>query len=127
MEEIISREIFFLLWSLYTGCLLAVTYWVINIFRKLVHHYKFFICVEDIIYWIYAAIIMFAVMLVANEGGVRIFAIIAMIAGMVIISAILKKLERGITIIYNRIRKESVTHGAGKREKKQQKASGKRA
>ena len=111
MKEFLAREIHFLLWSIGSGCLLGAAYWMILIFRRLVPHHKIIAGLEDIMYWLCAAVLMFAVILVANDGAVRWFAVAAMAVGMVIISVMLKYLEKGITIIYNRFRKARVTDG----------------
>lgn len=105
MGEFIALEFRFLLWSLCCGAMLGAMYNVITIFRHLVPHHRFFCGVEDVLYWFVSSFIMFAVILVANDGAVRWFAVAGMVFGMVIISFILKYLEKGITIIYYKIRK----------------------
>ena len=105
MREFIALELRFLLWSLCCGAMLGAMYNVITAFRHIVPHHRFFCGVEDVLYWFISAFIMFAVILVANDGAVRWFAVAGMILGMVIISLILKYLGKGITIIYYKIRK----------------------
>lgn len=48
---------------------------------------------------------MFAVILVANDGAARWFSIAGMVVGMVIVSVILKYMEKGVTIIYYKLGK----------------------
>ncbi len=97
-----AHELRFLLWSIGCGVVLGAVYWSITVFRRFVAHHKFFESIEDVVYWIFAAFMMFAVILVANDGAIRWFAMAGMLCGMVIISYILKKVEKCITLIYNK-------------------------
>ena len=100
MREFIAHEFRFLLWCLCCGGMLGAVYRVLTVFRKLVRHNGFFVAVEDVFYWFMSAFLMFAVILVANDGAARWFSIAGMIAGMVIVSCILKYMEKGVTILY---------------------------
>lgn len=103
LKEFIAHEFRFLMWSVGCGAMLGAFYWGITVFRRLVEHHKFFECVEDVAYWIFAAFTMFAVILVANDGAVRWFSVAGMLAGMVIISYVLKKMEKCIKLVYSKL------------------------
>lgn len=123
MREFIALEFRFLLWSLCCGAMLGAMYHVITVFRCIVPHHRFFCGIEDVLYWLVSSFIMFAVILVANDGTVRWFAVAGMIFGMTIISCVLKYLGKGITIMYYRIRKvrgctDGTGNGKGKKQKK---------
>lgn len=105
MREFIAHEFRFLLWCLCCGGMLGAVYRVLAVFRKLVRHNGFFVAVEDVFYWFMSAFLMFAVILVANDGAARWFSIAGMIAGMVIVSCILKYMEKGVTILYYKMGK----------------------
>lgn len=105
MREFIAHEFRFLLWCLCCGGMLGAVYRVLTVFRKLVRHNGFFVAVEDVFYWFMSAFLMFAVILVANDGAARWFSIAGMIAGMVIVSCILKYMEKGVTILYYKMGK----------------------
>ena len=75
------------------------------VFRRLVKHHGFFVALEDVLYWFLSAFVMFAVILVANDGAARWFSIAGMVVGMVIVSVILKYMEKGVTIIYYKLGK----------------------
>ena len=75
------------------------------VFRRLVKHHGFFVALEDVLYWFLSAFVMFAVILVANDGAARWFSIAGMVVGMVIVSVILKYMEKGGTIIYYKLGK----------------------
>lgn len=112
----IFLELRFLVFSLFCGFLLGTAYYIIKIFRRLVYHHPFFIGLEDMIYWLVSSLVMFSVILVANDGKVRFFAIVAMIVGIVAISYILKCLDKWITMIYYKIGKALYVHGRKSRE-----------
>ena len=85
--------------------MLGAAYRVLVVFRRLVKHHGFFVAVEDVLYWFLSAFVMFAVILVANDGAARWFSIAGMVVGMVIVSVILKYVEKGVTIIYYKLGK----------------------
>ena len=85
--------------------MLGAAYRVLVVFRRLVKHNGFFAAVEDVFYWFLSAFVMFAVILIANDGAARWFSIAGMIIGMVIVSCILKYMEKGVTILYYKIGK----------------------
>ena len=105
MREFIAHEFRFLLWCLCCGAMLGAAYRVLVVFRRLVKHNGFFAAVEDVFYWFLSAFVMFAVILIANDGAARWFSIAGMIIGMVIVSCILKYMEKGVTILYYKIGK----------------------
>lgn len=85
--------------------MLGAAYRVLVVFRRLVKHHGFFVALEDVLYWFLSAFVMFAVILVANDGAARWFSIAGMVVGMVIVSVILKYMEKGVTIIYYKLGK----------------------
>lgn len=106
--------------------MLGAVYRVLTVFRKLVRHNGFFVAVEDVFYWFMSAFLMFAVILVANDGAARWFSIAGMIAGMVIVSCILKYMEKGVTILYYKMgkvrghRNDTEERKAGQHKKKKE-------
>ncbi len=105
LKEFIAHEFRFLLWCLCCGAMLGAAYRVLVVFRRLVKHHGFFVALEDVLYWFLSAFVMFAVILVANDGAARWFSIAGMVVGMVIVSVILKYMEKGVTIIYYKLGK----------------------
>lgn len=105
MREFIVHEFRFLLWCLCSGAMLGAAYRVLVVFRRLVRHHGFFVALEDVAYWFVSAFVMFAVILVANDGAARWFSIAGMVVGMVIVSCILKYMEKGVTILYYKVGK----------------------
>ena len=88
LKEFIAHEFRFLLWCLCCGAMLGAAYRVLVVFRRLVKHHGFFVALEDVLYWFLSAFVMFAVILVANDGAARWFSIAGMVVGMVIVSLV---------------------------------------
>lgn len=108
----IHQELVFLLISFALGEGLVMLYDVFRIFRKVVPHGVIWISVEDVLYWIVAALLIFGMIFQENDGLIRGFAIGGILLGMLFfnhfvspflirsISGILKKileiLKRGL-------------------------------
>lgn len=107
LEEFIASELRFLVWTILCGGLLGLTYGLLRVFRHFVKHHRFVVGIEDLFFWIFAAIVMFSVILVANNGMVRWFSVAGMTIGMIIVSTVLKYIGKGITIIVNKAGKVS--------------------
>lgn len=117
LRDFIAHEFRFLLWCLCCGAMLGAAYRVLVVFRRLVRHHVFFVALEDVLYWFLSAFVMFAVILVANDGAARWFSIAGMVVGMIIVSFILKYMEKGVTIIYHKLGKVcGRKDGRGKRK-----------
>lgn len=71
-----------LLYSLLTGAGLMMTYDLLRIFRIFIPHSSIVVGIEDMIYWIYAALITFSLLYSQNDGGLRGYVIAGVFAGM---------------------------------------------
>lgn len=82
MSVPIGYEVRLLLYSLCSGAGLMAVYDLLRIFRIFVPHSVFFVGIEDMAYWIYAALITFSLLYKLNDGGLRGYAIAGVFAGM---------------------------------------------
>lgn len=82
VSEDIHQEILFLLISLALGEGLVVFYDVFRIFRRILPHGVIWISVEDILYWIVCALLVFGMIFQTNDGLVRGFSIGGICIGM---------------------------------------------
>lgn len=82
VSEDIHQEILFLLISLALGEGLVVFYDVFRIFRRIIPHGVIWISVEDILYWIVCALLVFGMIFQTNDGLVRGFSIGGICIGM---------------------------------------------
>lgn len=78
----IHQELVFLLISFALGEGLVMLYDVFRIFRKVVPHGVIWISVEDVLYWIVAALLIFGMIFQENDGLIRGFAIGGILLGM---------------------------------------------
>lgn len=78
----IHQELVFLLISFALGEGLVILYDVFRIFRKVVPHGVIWISVEDVLYWIVAALLIFGMIFQENDGLIRGFAIGGILLGM---------------------------------------------
>lgn len=71
MEVSTAQEWQFFLWSLLAGGLLAVIYDFLRISRKMVPTKDFIVNIEDILFCILAALVLFATAFLKNDGKIR--------------------------------------------------------
>lgn len=89
MVSDIYREWELLLLAIQLGIKLAFIYDGIRIFRFLIAHNNIFVSIEDLIFWTYAAIVIFEMQLERSYGVMRGFSILGMLLGMYLYSKIL--------------------------------------
>ena len=92
-----------LLQTMKLGVKLAFVYDGIRIFRFLISHKNIVISIEDLFFWIYAAIIIFELQLEQSDGVLRGFSILGMFVGMFLYNKILGErlvllAEKGISL-----------------------------
>lgn len=78
-EELAILCCFFLV-----GVFLAACYDVLRIFRGIVPHGSFLINLEDLLYWIYVAIVVFVELYDKNDGRLRGYVFGGLLAGMIL-------------------------------------------
>ena len=78
-EELALLCCFFLL-----GIALAASYDILRIFRGLVPHGVLLINLEDLLYWIYVAVVVFVKLYEKNDGRLRGYVFGALVAGMLL-------------------------------------------
>lgn len=64
-----------------TGIALSLCYDILRIFRRLIPHGIIWISIEDILFWMVAALVIFIVCFMEDAGNVRWFAIAGAILG----------------------------------------------
>lgn len=82
ISESIFQEADFFAVSVMSGCFMVFLYDILRVFRKLVKHGAVFTALEDVIYWILAALFIFAMLYRKNDGLIRGFAIGGILIGM---------------------------------------------
>ncbi len=82
MSQGIVQEVTFFLHSILMGLISTFAYDWILIFRKLFRHGKFWMSVEDFIYWFVCGISVFYMLYRENNGVLRWFAVVGAAIGM---------------------------------------------
>ncbi len=82
VSESIFQEADFFAVSVISGCLMVFLYDVLRVFRRLTKHGTLWIALEDIVYWMISALLIFAMLYRKNDGLIRGFAIGGIVIGM---------------------------------------------
>ena len=77
--------------SVLFGFAVGFIYDIFKVFRMVIPHYKFFVQIEDFIYWIFSALGLFFIMLQKNSGEIRAFLIGGAFIGMILYFCIFSK------------------------------------
>lgn len=114
------------------GVFLAASYDVLRILRGIIPHNVFFINLEDLIYWMYVAVIVFVELYDKNDGRLRAYVFGSILTGMVIYAGsfgricvphIIRLLRRVLGILFGPVRRAAAYLDA--KQKKGQEICGK--
>lgn len=79
-----NQELYFFLNSILMGIFLTFLYDVLRILRRMIPHRGLGIAIEDAIYWVISAIMIFKMMYEKNNGAIRGFSIVGIGIGMLL-------------------------------------------
>ena len=102
----IRGELVIFLVSVVTGIMLRLVYRSISIFRQLVEHSLFIIGIEDIIFWLGAALYVFVQIYHTSDGSIRWYFILGVALGAVLMSVFLRSAEKLYKKIYGAKKKD---------------------
>ena len=88
----IEKELAIFLQALLTGNILCLSYNVLNLFRKLIRHHWFWVSTEDLLFWIFASIIVFVRLQKNCSGNIRWYFVIGLLGGSLITHYFLRKI-----------------------------------
>lgn len=94
-----GEQAWIFLYSVAGGAVIALLYDFFRIKRKAIKTRTFFIHIEDLAYWVTAAIVMFAVVSISNDGEIRGFTFIGMILGAVLYVFLFSKLVMSVSMM----------------------------
>lgn len=106
MSALIQYEACLLGLSLSTGAWLMIAYDTLRVFRLMIRHGPVWMGIEDFFYWMYAGVVTFMLLYEQNDGGLRAYVIVGVLAGMILYDRLisrfffkgLKKLGKKFTI-----------------------------
>lgn len=84
MSESVVQELRFFLISAASGILLGLVYDIFRIFRRLVSHGVWWVAVEDLLFFLFATLLVFSMIFAENDGSIRLFSMGSLIAGIVL-------------------------------------------
>ncbi|PNV62425.1 spore cortex biosynthesis protein YabQ [Clostridium sp. chh4-2] len=109
MSGNIQFELQFQIMGLITGAGLMLSYDVLRVLRIFIPHHFVWIGIEDMIYWIYAALVTYTLLYRLNDGGIRGYVVAAALVGMIAYDRLisrffLKILENGYNMLQNKLK-----------------------
>ena len=116
MPEIRAEILVFLL-AVIAGCVARLSYHCIVCFREIVRHSLLVMGIEDILYWMGAAIYFFVQIYHTSSGSIRWYFILGCVCGAIFASFLIKKIEKNGKKIYTQKKKKLSENLAGKRKK----------
>lgn len=81
MSEVVRQESAFFLASVATGVILVWSYDMFRFFRRIVPHHMIAVSIEDIIYWLAVAFVIFGMIFEKNGGALRGYAFVGILLG----------------------------------------------
>lgn len=82
MSSLMTYENVFLLYSVGMGILITFVYDLLRILRRVIRHNNFWVSLEDLVFWIFCALSVFALMYSMGNGNLRWFAVFGALGGM---------------------------------------------
>lgn len=90
----IEKEIIVFAAALLSGASVRLTYRCLEIFREIVKHSLLVINIEDMVFWIGAAVYLFIQIYQTNSGSIRWHFILGVVVGAIFMSFFVKKAEK---------------------------------
>lgn len=87
----VSTQAYVFLCSVIGGILIAFVYDLFRIKRKAMKTANLFVYLEDLLYWVVVAVIIFAVVYYSNEGEIRGYVFIGTVLGIILYALLLSK------------------------------------
>ena len=92
MADLIYDELELFVVCLLLGAMLALVYDGVRILRMLFHHWDWVVDVEDLIYWIFTAWMVFRTLFYYNRGALRGYAFLGMFLGVIVYTLTISRL-----------------------------------
>jgi spore cortex biosynthesis protein YabQ len=83
MSEYMNQELRLFIYSVWSGVQLTACYDLFRIARRIYRHNSFWINAEDLLYWCFCGLYLFAGMYQENDGVIRFYALIGVVTGAV--------------------------------------------
>ena len=103
----IREEVMIFLLAVIAGAVVRLSYRCICCFRSIVRHSLYAVEIEDMLFWIGAAVYLFVQIYHTSDGSVRWYFVLGIVLGAVVSSIIFWKIEKTRKKIYERKRNKS--------------------
>jgi len=104
VSETILKEAEIFLKALATGVVLVFVYDWLRIIRRIIPHGNIWIAIEDFLFWMGSAIVIFSMLFRENDGYLRGFSLGGVALGMILYLACLSRfVVKGISFIMNKV------------------------
>ena len=77
----IEKEVAVFMQSVLAGNIVCLVYCVLRVWRRIIRHNLFFVSVEDLIFWLAAALFLLIQLNRTNQGELRWYFVVGVIAG----------------------------------------------
>lgn len=94
----IANELSIFVSACLSGNLICLIYYVLRVFRRLVKHSLLWISIEDLVFWIGAAVYLFMEMYRTCAGSIRWYFVLGVLAGGAVTVGIVQKFTKNILI-----------------------------
>lgn len=84
MNHAISTELQFFFISILWGAIILLAYDVLRIIRRIIKHNSFVLAIQDILFWAFTSVFIFAMIYTENNGIIRGFSVMGVTIGMVL-------------------------------------------
>ena len=92
-----ESQVILFLTTIAAGFAIGFIYDIFRVIRLIFKHPDFLLHIEDILYWLFVAFLMFYIMLFQNYGEIRFFSIIGAFIGMALYFLTISKLFMGVS------------------------------
>ena len=92
MSDTIIREWYFGCYAVLTGAIFAWIYDNLRLCRRLIHHNRIMVNLEDLLYWTWCFCVSFVLLYYGNHGMIRAFAVAGAALGMFLYSMTLGRI-----------------------------------
>lgn len=119
MGEFIFEDARLFFEAITCGCVIAMIYDALRLFRWFIPHYNLFISIEDFLFWNFSGLYFFAVMFSTNDGVIRGFFVVGgMIGAYIYLNIVDIILKKPINKVIIRLKKRKENTGGKKHKEK---------
>ena len=98
----IEKEAIIFVAAVLTGAVLRLSYECLTCLRQIIKHSLPVVNVEDLLFWIGAAVYLFVQIYQTSNGGIRWYFILGVVVGAVLMSSFVRKIRNLLKKIYDR-------------------------